>query len=176
MTMAALLFILHALFTLVVIAFLLRLLMPLVRADFRNPIGQAVLQFTDPIVLPLRKVFRPAGRVDVASMVALLLVQFAATTALRLVAGGGFAALPVLGHTFQDLARTVLQFYFVAVLLYALMSWVAPGTYNPATRLLDRLCEPLLRPFRRVIPPIAGLDFSALFVLIGLQALQILLR
>jgi len=110
MTMAALLFILHALFTLVVIAFLLRLLMPLVRADFRNPIGQAVLQFTDPIVLPLRKVFRPAGRVDVASMVALLLVQFAATTALRLVAGGGFAALPVLVHTFHDLARTVLQF------------------------------------------------------------------
>jgi YggT family protein len=74
-----------------------------------------------------------------------------------------------------DLARTILQFYTVAVLVYALLSWVAPGNDSPATRLLGRLCEPLLRPVRRVVPPIGGLDFSALFVLIGLQALQILL-
>jgi len=70
----------------------------------------------------------------------------------------------------------VLQFYFVVVLLYALLSWVAPGTYSPGAQLLGRLSEPLLRPLRRIVPPIGGLDFSALFVLIGLQALQILLR
>ena len=73
------------------VAFLLRVLMPLVRADFRNPLGQAVLRFTDPLVRPLRRVLAPAGRVDVASIVALLLVQFAGTALLRLVAGGGFA-------------------------------------------------------------------------------------
>ena len=174
--MAAILFVLNALLTLVVLAFLLRVLMPLVRADFRNPLGQAVLRFTDPLVRPLRRILPPAGRVDVASIVALLLVQLAGTAALRLVAGGGFAPVPILVSGLHGLARTVLQFYCVAMLIYVLLSWVAPGTYNPATRLLDRLCEPLLRPFRRLVPPIAGLDFSALFVLIGLQALQILLR
>jgi YggT family protein len=174
--MAALLFILDALLTLVVIAFLLRLLMPVVRADFRNPIGQAVLQFTNPLVMPLRRVLPPAGRVDVASVVALLIVQLAKLAVLRLVAGAGLALQPLVTGALRDLASTVLQFYFVAVLVYALLSWVAPGGYGPGAQLLHRLCEPLLAPLRRVIPPVGGLDLSALFVLIGLQALQILLR
>jgi YggT family protein len=174
--MAAILFVLNALLTIVVVAFLLRVVMPLVRADFRSQLGQAVLSFTDPLVRPLRRVLPPAGRVDVASIVALLAVQLAGTALLRLVAGAGFAPGPILAAGLHGLAGTVLQFYSVALLLYVLLSWIAPGTYNPATRLLDRICEPLLRPLRRIIPPIAGLDFSALFVLIGLQALQILLR
>jgi YggT family protein len=174
--MAAILFILNALLTLIVIAFLLRVIMPLVRADFRNPLGQAVLQFTDPVVRPLRRILQPVGRVDVASIVALLLVQFAGTAVLRLVAGGGFALGPVLITSLWSLATTILQFYSVAILVNALTSWVAPGAYSPATQLLDRLCEPLLGPVRRVVPPVGGLDFSPLIVLIGLQALQILLR
>jgi len=174
--MAALLFILDTLFKLVVVAFLLRVLMPLVRADFRSPIGQAVLRFTNPIVLPLRRVLKPVGRVDVASIVALLLVQFAATTILGLVAGWTPVPLAVVVQGLRQLVQTVLQFYFVVVLISVVASWVAQGNWNPALRLIDQLCEPLLRPFRRLIPPIGGLDFSALFVLIGLQALQILLR
>jgi uncharacterized protein YggT (Ycf19 family) len=94
--MAAILFILDALLTLVVVAFLLRALMPLVRADFRNPLGQAVLRFTDPLVRPLRRVIGPVGRVDTASIVALLLVQFTGAALLRLVAGGGFALPEIL--------------------------------------------------------------------------------
>lgn len=174
--MAALYFILDALLTLVVVAFLLRLLLPVVRADFRNPIGQAVLQFTNPLVMPLRKLLSPAGRVDVATVVALLIVQLAKTALLMLVAGVGLASVPLALGSLRDLARTVLQFYFVAVLLHALLSWVAPGRYSPGAQLLSRLCEPLLSPLRRIVPPIGGLDFSALFVLIGLQALQILLH
>jgi YggT family protein len=174
--MAALLFILDALLTLVVVAFLLRLLMPVVRADFRNPIGQAVLQLTNPLVMPLRKLLPPAGRLDLASVVALLAVQLAKIALLRLVAGAGLALAPLVIGALRDLASTVLQFYFVAVLIYALLSWVAPGSYSPGAQLLGRICEPLLAPLRRIVPPIGGLDLSALFVLIGLQALQILLR
>jgi YggT family protein len=147
-----------------------------VRADLRNPIGQAVLNFTSPLVMPLRKVFRPVGRVDVASLAALLLVQLAGTAVLRLAAGLTLAPGPLLLHGLLDLAHTTLQFYFMVVLAYVILSWVAPGQYSPVGQLIGRLCEPLLQPFRRVIPPIAGLDFSAVFVLIALQALQILLR
>jgi YggT family protein len=146
--MAALLFVLDALVTLVVIAFLLRLLLPIVRADLRNPIGQGVLKVTNPVVMPLRRLLGSAGRIDLASLVALLLVQLAGTAALRLAAGGGLA----------------------------LLSWIGPAGHGPAAHLLGRLCEPLLAPVRRLVPPIGGLDLSALFVLIGLQALQILLR
>jgi YggT family protein len=74
---------------------------------------------------------------------------------------------------FLTLITTVLRFYIFALLLYVILSWIAPGTYSPAAALLDTLCEPLLRPVRRLIPPLAGIDFSALFVIIGLQALNI---
>jgi YggT family protein len=174
--MDALLFILDALLTLVVIAFLLRLLLPLVRADLRNPVGQAVLRVTNPLVMPLRRLLGSAGRIDLASLVALLLVQLAGTAVMVLVAGGSLAPLPLLIGTVRDLAQTVLQFYFVAVLIYALLSWVGPAGHGPAAHLLGRLCEPLLAPVRRIVPPLGGLDLSALFVLIGLQALQILLH
>jgi YggT family protein len=109
-------------------------------------------------------------------VVALFVVQLAKTAVLWLMAGAGLALLPLLAAALRDLASTVLQFYFVAVLIYALLSWVAPNGYSPGAQLLHRLCEPLLAPLRRIIPPIGGLDLSALFVLIGLQALQILLR
>ncbi|HEX9772219.1 MAG TPA: YggT family protein [Steroidobacteraceae bacterium] len=175
--MQALLFVLHALITLIVVAFLLRVLFPLVRADFRNPIGQAVLRVTDPLVLPLRKVLRPAGRVDVASIAALLIVQLAGTALLLGIAGARMASpLTIVVVALRELARTTLQFYFFAVLLHVVLSWVAPGARSPAATILDRLCEPLLAPLRRVVPPLGGLDFTPIFVLIGLQALQILLR
>lgn len=174
--MAAILFVLDALLTLIVVAFLLRAVMPLVRADFRNPLGQAVLRFTDPLVRPLRRVLGPVGRVDVASLVALLLVQFAGAAILRLVAGGGFGLGGTVVAGLSGLAQTILRFYSVAILAYAVLSWVMPGSHSPATRLLAALCEPLLGPVRRVLPSVAGLDLAPLIVLIGLQALQILLR
>jgi YggT family protein len=174
--MQALLFIFDALFTLLVIAFLLRVLMPLVRADFRNPFGDAVLKVTNPLVLPLRKFLPPGKRVDPSTLVALLIVQFAGTALLRAVAGGGFQLESILLNGLYDLLHRVLQFYFFAVLLYALLSWFAGAAYSPAAQILSRLVEPLLTPIRRVVPPLGGLDLSALFLLIALQALQILLR
>ena len=174
--MEALYFVLNTLLTLVVVVFLLRLLMPLVRADFRNPVGEAVLKLTNPLVLPLRRVLPPARRFDVASLAALLLVHFAKTLALLLVRGGSPRADTVLVAGLHGLLVTVIQFYFYAVLFYALMSWFGGASRSPVGNVLSRLCEPLLAPFRRLIPPLGGLDLSALFLMIALQALLILLR
>ena len=172
----ALYFILNTLLTLVVVVFLLRVLMPLVRADFRNPVGEAVLKITNPVVLPLRRAIRPGRRVDVASIVALLIVQFAKTIVLLLVRGAALRPDVVLVAGLFGLVVLVIQFYFYAVLIYALMSWFGGASYSPVGVVLGRLVEPLLAPFRRIIPPIGGLDLSALFLMIALQAVLILLR
>jgi len=177
--MEALYFIIRTLLqVLLVTAFLLRVLLPLVRADSRNQLSQAVIRITNPLVLPLRRILPPLGRIDTASVVALLLVQ-AATTGILWVLGAypSSIGLPVFLHlVLFSLLSTLLLFYTYALLLYVLLSWIAPGTYSPAAALLSSLCEPLLRPVRRLIPPIAGMDFSALFVIIGLQALYIALN
>ena len=86
--MDALIFIVDSLLTLAVYAFLLRLLLQLSRADFRNPIAQAVLRLTSWLVLPLRKLLPPLGRLDTASLVAVLLAQVAATAVVFMMLTG----------------------------------------------------------------------------------------
>ena len=75
-----------------------------------------------------------------------------------------------------EILRTTLWTYFFAIVTYALLSLIAPGTYSPAQGLLVSLCEPVLRQFRRVIPPLGGLDWSPLWACIVIQMLLILLR
>jgi len=175
--MRALLYVLDALFTLVLVAFLLRVILPLVDAGFRNPIGEAVLKVTDPLVLPLRRLFKPVGRIDVAAVVALVLMQLLATVLLLGLGGVGALALPVVVlHALRSLLDLTLQFFTVCLLIYVVLSWVAPDLRNPAVQLLGRVCEPVLRPVRRVLPPLGGLDLSPLLVLIALQALRITLN
>ncbi|MFC4310993.1 YggT family protein [Steroidobacter flavus] len=160
---------------LLVMVFLLRVLLPLSRADSRNQLSQAVIRMTNPLVLPLRKVLPPIGKVDTASIVALIIVQAAAVAMMWLLGGypGIFTPAQFIQVVFLMLVTTVLRFYIFALILYAILSWIAPGTYSPAASLLDTLCEPLLRPLRRIIPPLAGIDLSALFAIIILQAIHI---
>jgi YggT family protein len=170
-------YIVGALLWLTVFAFLMRVILQLARADFRNPIAQAVVRVTNPLVLPLRRLLPPLRKLDLASIVAVLLVELAASAILLSLGGLGLPSAGVLLHfAIIDLTVKLLQFYLAAILIYALLSWIAPGAYSPAGAVLASICEPILAPVRRVIPPIGGLDLSALFVLIGLQALLILLR
>jgi YggT family protein len=174
--MEAIIFIVRTLLqVLLVTVFLMRVLLPLTRSDARNQLSQAIIRLTNPLVLPLRRLLPPMGKIDTASVVALLIVQIAATATLWLLGAYPWISVPsqFLYVVLLSLLSTILQFYTFALLLYILLSWVAPGTYSPASSLLSNLCEPLLRPVRRLIPPIAGLDLSALFVIIALQALYI---
>jgi YggT family protein len=171
--MSAIIFIVNALLQyLLVTAFLLRVLLPLARANMRNPLCQAVLRVTSPLVMPLRKVFPPVGRVDTASVVALILVQLVTTVIINLLSGFIGTPLGIALRVVFMILDSTLQVYTIAVFIYVLLSYVAPGAHSPGRELLESLCEPILRPVRRLIPPIAQIDFTPVFVLIGLQALQ----
>ncbi len=174
--MDALIFIVDSLLTLAVYAFLLRLLLQLSRADFRNPIAQAVLRLTSWLVLPLRKLLPPLGRLDTASLVAVLLIQLVASAVVFLMLTGvAMPPGPLLVNAARELIVATIQLYTVAIVVYALLSFIAPGTYSPAVGLLSSLCNPLLEPVRRVLPPVGGLDFSPLVLILALQALKILI-
>ncbi|HQW09800.1 MAG TPA: YggT family protein [Steroidobacteraceae bacterium] len=175
--MSALFYVVETLLSLVFFVFLLRLLLQIVRADFRNPISQAIVRLTNPLILPLRRVLPPAGKLDTASIVAVLLIAFAEVGILYALRAGGLPpALTWLRLAALGVITKSLWVYFYAILLYALISLISPGQYSPVSALLDSLCEPVLRPFRRLIPAVAGLDLSPLWALIALQALLILLR
>lgn len=172
----ALLYVLDALLSLVVWAFLLRLLMQLTRADFRNPFAAAILSLTNPLILPLRRILPPVRRLDTASIVAVIGVQLAGQALLLAVAGGGAVPLALLLRaTLISLAVNITYVLSGAVIVTVILSWVAQGQDHPLASLFYSLSRPVVRPFQRVIPPLGGLDLSPVFALILLQALRILI-
>ncbi len=172
-----LVFLVDTFFSLLFFVFLLRLLLQWVRGDFRNPLSQAIVRLSNWLIVPLRRLLPPVGRVDTASVAAVLLVALAKIAALQLVAGFGLPdALTWLRFAALDILRTTLWLYFWSIFVYALLSMVAPGTYSPVTSILESLCEPILGRIRRVVPAVGGLDLSPLWAGIAIQVLLILLR
>jgi YggT family protein len=174
--MSALIYIIQSLLTLALSVVLLRLLMQLSRADFRNPISQGIVRVTNPLIIPLRRILPPIGRVDTASVVAVVLVAVLEVVIITSLAGFPLEPVTVLRATLLEIVTKTLWLYFYAIFLYALISMVAPGVYSPFNSLLTSLCEPVLRPIRRVIPPLGGIDLSPLWAGILIQAILILLR
>jgi YggT family protein len=175
--MAALIFIVETLLSLCMLAVLLRLLLQWSRADFRNPLARSIVHVTNPVIVPLRRLLPAIGRVDTASCVAVIVFAFIEVSVASLLNGFGPPPLVIwLRLTAIDIVETVLKTYLFAIFLYALLSMIAPGVYSPAQSLLVSLCEPILRPIRRVIPPLGGLDLSPMWAGILIYALLILLR
>ncbi|HSY05531.1 MAG TPA: YggT family protein [Steroidobacteraceae bacterium] len=174
--MTAVNFIIETLLSLALFVVLARLLLQWTRADFRNPLCQAVVRLTNPLILPLRRVLPPIGKVDTASVVAVLLVATVEVGCIFALHGVGLPPPELwLRQVLIEIARTLLRTYLIAIFLYALLSLIAPGGYSPLQSVLTTLCEPVLRPIRRVIPAIAGLDLSPLWAIILIQALLILM-
>jgi YggT family protein len=172
----ALYFIVKTLAQLFLLLLLLRFWLPLLRADFRNPVAQGILRFTSPLVVPLRRILPSVGRLDTATVLIAFVVQFLVVVALLALTNRMAGPLPIAIVSVIELAMLSLNLFFFVVLIRVILSWVAPGNYNPATVLIGTLSEPILRPFRRLIPPIGGFDISPIFAIVLLQALVIFLR
>jgi len=173
----ALIFVVETLLSLALFVVLLRLFLQWSRADFRNPFSQAVVRFTNPLVMPLRRILPPVGRIDTASVVSVVIVAMIEVWILFELHGDETPTLVVwVREAAIEIVRTTLWTYFYAIFIYALLSFIAPGGYSPAQSLLTSLCEPVLRPVRRLIPSIGGLDLSPLWLGIAIQALLVLLR
>jgi YggT family protein len=174
--MEAIRYIVDMLLWLLLLAFVLRLLFQLVRADFRDPMADAIVRVTNWLILPLRKVLPPLGKIDTATVIAVLLIAALRTLILLALSGGIADPLVFLRITLLDLVGLVLRVYLFAMLLYWLTSFVSPSGYAPGVRLLAQVCEPILKRVRRIIPRIGQIDFSVLWVSIAIGALLVLLR
>ena len=148
-------------------ACLLRLYMQIQRVPFGNPVGRFIFAVTDWLVLPLRRVLPAMGRWDTASLVGAYLLELTQYGVLWLLAGaaGTVAVLPLL--VVFGLLRLVISGLTGLVIVYAVLSWVQSN--SPLVDVIDRLCAPLLRPFRRMIPLVGGIDLSPLALLVVLQ-------
>lgn len=172
----ALLFLVDTLFALYILAVLLRVLLRL-RADFYNPISQFVWQVTEPPVSLLGRVIPPWRQIDLAAIVFALLLCFANIQIDMWLHPLNMGAQPLMASFWAVLKALVLlcNLFTFTILIEVLASWLSPGVHSPVTAVLWTLNEPLLRPVRRYVPPIGGLDISPLIVIIGLQVISRLL-
>ena len=138
-----------------------------------NPLGNFVFALTDWIVLPLRKVVPSAGRWDMSSVLAIYLLELLQYLILWALAGAGsgLSQIPVLA-VFGSV-RLVLSAMTGLVIVYAVLSWVQ--SQSPLTDLMERLAAPPLRPIRKVVPLVGGIDLSPLVLLVLLQIAAIVL-
>ena len=163
-------------FGLFLFAVLLRLLLQIMRGDFYNPLSQALVMFTNPVVRPLRRIIPGFFGIDLASVVALYGLKMLELFLLDLI--GLYQRqplpLPIPLWALIELVNLTLYVFIIALILRALLSWVMPygGGHNPALSVLSSLTEPLLRPARRWLPPMGGFDLSPVAAILLLIILQ----
>lgn len=168
-------FIINSLAQLYILVLLLRLLLPWLNGDFRNPLVQAILKLTSPVVVPLRRLVPPIGRIDTATLLIAFAVQYLAILVILLIMGKTAGMASIALTALIDLVIVTLRLFVFAILIRVILSWIAPGTHNPATAIIETLTQPILRPLQRLVPAIGGLDLSPLFAMILLMALGILI-
>lgn len=168
-------FLLTVIFQLFILAVLLRFLLQWVRADFYNPLSQALVKLTNPLLRPLRRLIPGWGGIDLAALVLAFVLQLVLAIILIALRGGPLHPLTILLWSLSELVALTFNIFIFSLIIQAILSWITPGQYNPASALLHRLNEPLLRPARRLIPPFSGLDLSPLVVILLLQVAKMLI-
>lgn len=166
-------YILNTLGTLYISLVLLRFLAQLVRADYYNPVSKALVKYTNPLLVPLRKLIPGLFGIDVAALILAIILQAALLQAVLLIASYGLAnPLSLVSWAVISLLGLVISFYYWGTIIMIIASWVAPNSYNPALNLLQQILAPVMAPFRKIIPPLGMLDLSPMIFLMTLQIIR----
>jgi YggT family protein len=139
------------------------------RVPFRNPVGEFVLATTSFMVLPVRRVIPGLAGLDLATLLLAWLVQGISLWIQTEIVGAELGAMALAGIAAVDLLRYSLYILIFAVIVQAVLSWVNP--YTPVGPAFDTITRPFLRPLRRFIQPLGGVDLTPLILLVILQVL-----
>lgn len=171
----AAIYILQTLGSLYLLIVLLRFILQLVRADSTTP--QPVHRARrKPLLNPLRRIIPGFGGIDLASLVLAILIQLVLMILILMLMGygvGGFI-MQLLIWSIIAVTSLFLKVFFFALIISVILSWVAPGSYNPGAQLVNQICEPLLMPFRKLLPNLGGLDLSPIFAFLALKLIDML--
>ncbi len=151
---------------------ILRFLFQLFRADFRNPLCQLVISATKLPLQILRRFIPGLFGIDLAAIALILLTAFAKT--MLLLSVSGFPTSPVGAFVLAvgESVNILTWILIIIILASAILSWVAPMSRHPAAWLVSSMSEPMLRPFRQLIPAISGIDLTPILALLVLNFIQ----
>ena len=159
------------------LAVLLRFLLQVAKADFYNPVSQAVVKITDPMVKILRRFIPGYKGIDFSTLLLALLIEAVAICVLIILYGGSMSGIGfIITWSFVGVTYFIVNIYYYAIIGSIIMSFVMmfSGSTNPhpLLRLIWQLTEPVMAPIRKIVPPMGGLDFSPIFIFIGIQLIR----
>ena len=168
-------FLVQTLLGMYVMILIIRFLLQLTRADFYNPIAQALVKVTQPVVSPFQKVLPRTGRISMPTLLVAFIAQALLIGMVFILSGYGWPnPLNMAIWSLIGLASQVLDILFFAILGSIILSWVAPQSSHPATMLLHQITEPVMAPARRMMPNLGGLDFSPIVVFIVINLIEMM--
>jgi YggT family protein len=171
----ALIYVLQTLGSLYLLIVLLRFVLQLVRADFYNPLSQFTVRATQPLLRPLRRIVPSLFGLDMSSLLLAIVVQLVVMALTLLLAYGTTGnPLQLLVWSIIGVTALFLNIFFFAMIISVILSWVAPASHNPGAELVNQICEPVLAPFRRILPNLGGLDISPILAFMALKLLDML--
>ncbi|HLB42798.1 MAG TPA: YggT family protein [Gammaproteobacteria bacterium] len=170
---AALQFLLKTIFDLYLTILVIRIILVYVRANYFDPITQFIVKLTDFLVKPLRYLVPNFRRFEWSSILLVLVLELIKFTLLSMITFGVFNIVGLLLLTVGDTLNLIIQVFFYAILIQAILTWVQPGSL--LNHLLYQFTAPIMQPFQRIIPHIGGVDISPIPALITLQLLNIIL-
>ncbi|MBB71102.1 MAG: YggT family protein [Legionellales bacterium] len=170
------LFLLQVLFDLYIFIVILRFMLPLIGADFYNPVCQFVIKFTKPLTHPLQKLIPCYKRIDFSVALLAVALEVLKVIALVLLQAGTIPNIAgIVVWSIGELLNQVLHIFFYSIIIQVILSWLRPTRYNPFLEIIYRLNSPILRPIQRLIPPIGGLDLSPIGAILLLQITTIII-
>lgn len=155
---------------------LLRMVLNWHHANYNNPVCLLIGKLTNPVIQPLSKWIPKFKRLDTATLVLALISNMAQWFILILLQTGKVFFLPLLPIAILDLLVQLFQLLMYSLLFMIVLSWINPGVYNPVSEILYTITEPMLRPIRKIIPPIAGFDISPIPAMIAIGVMLVILK
>lgn len=182
--LAALSFLISVIFNLYALLLAVRFIMQLFRADYYNPLAQFVVKVTDPVLKPVRRIVPSIKSYDTSSLLlafTVLLIKLVLLKTLsdeRVQVASAFFSLQIFSYgtlfllAFVEVIHLLFNIFIYAMIIQAILSWFPNPATDSIRNLLSGITEPILRPIRKYVPPIGGLDLSILIGIIALFALR----
>ena len=172
----ATIYLVKAICDLLTIAIILNFFFRLFRVDYYNPLVRGIVSIVDPPIRLVRVFLKPFYNLDLSSILVSVIIQSLSFYLIALTGAITSSPVSLILWSFYSILLISLKMLFWAMLVGIIISWVAPLSRHPAVSLMLQLSEPIFKPFRFILPPMGGLDFSPILAFIFLNFLQVLAK
>ena len=162
---------------LIVLAIIMRFLLQASGADYYNPLSQSIVKISNPFLQPLYGLIPRFKQLDLAALIVAVGINMVVIYLKAALLGFNVGSvLLALNWAVIGILSFILYTYLISIIIMVVLSWVAPGNGSPVVNLLRQMVEPVMRPARKIVPDLGGLDLSPVVVLLALQVLLLLLQ